>query len=64
MVEDINLQLQEMGADIKSVIDRVNQANANQDGNSPVSEFVCVCVFIVPQTACHCIRRKRGLVWF
>ena len=38
MVEDINLQLQEMGSDIKSVIDRVNQANANQDENSPVSD--------------------------
>ena len=45
MVEDINLQLQEMGTDIKSVIDRVNQANANQDENSPVSDFcVCTCV--------------------
>ena len=42
MVEDISGQLQEMGGDIKSVIDRVNQANVNQDENSPVS--VCVCV--------------------
>lgn len=37
MVEDISAQLQEMGGDIKSVIDRVNQANVNQDENSPVS---------------------------
>jgi len=62
MVEDINLQLQEMGTDIKSVIDRVNQANANQDENSPVSEFVCVCVCVVRQTACHWIWRKGA--WF
>ena len=44
MVEDISGQLQEMGGDIKSVIDRVNQANVNQDENSPVS--LCVGVFV------------------
>ena len=42
MVEDINLQLQDMGTDITSVIDRVNQANANQDENSPVSNRYCL----------------------
>lgn len=42
MVEDISGQLQEMGGDIKSVIDRVNQANVNQDENSPVS----LCVYL------------------
>ena len=46
MVEDISEQLQQMGGDIKSVIDRVNQANVNQDENSPVSVCVCVCVCV------------------
>ena len=45
MVEDISEQLQQMGGDIKSVIDRVNQANVNQDENSPVS--VCLCVYVM-----------------
>ena len=45
MVEDISGQLQQMGGDIKSVIDRVNQANVNQDENSPVSVLcMCMCV--------------------
>ena len=50
MVEDISGQLQEMGGDIKSVIDRVNQANVNLDENSPVS--LCVCVRV---RVCVCV---------
>ena len=48
MVEDISGQLQQMGGDIKSVIDRVNQANVNQDENSPVSvcSHVRVCISV------------------
>ena len=57
MVEDISGQLQQMGGDIKSVIDRVNQANVNQDENSPVSVclhvYVCVCIGVC---VCVCVR--------
>ena len=55
MVEDISEQLQQMGGDIKSVIDRVNQANVNQDENSPVSICVCDCVYVCVWV-CVCVR--------
>ena len=53
MVEDISEQLQQMGGDIKSVIDRVNQANVNQDENSPVS--VCLCVYVLSVCVYVCV---------
>ena len=59
MVEDISGQLQEMGGDIKSVTYRVNQANVNQDENSPVSVCVCcVCGWVggcVRASVCVCV---------